>query len=59
MFTEKTVAWCRQHDWGTDAVLLDGRICALREVTIEPDGFIVETRVSFTDRSRLKIWAGY
>ncbi len=60
MMTLKTLAWCRDHDWGADARLEDGVIVNLLDATTAAGGSIVrEKRVSFSDRRALHDWAGY
>lgn len=56
--TEKTIIWCRSHDWGTDARLENGKVVGLVDrFTI--DGRLFERPVEFTDRAELRAWAGY
>lgn len=56
---KETVKWCRQHDWGHFAMLANGRIFALREISIGPDGEVEACWRSFGSFSEIREWAGY
>lgn len=55
---KRHLAWARQHDWGQDARLVDGRIVNLIDYVRE-GGQWVETRVGFDSFTDLQAWAGY
>jgi hypothetical protein len=55
---EKHLNWCRSHDWGRNARLVDGRIHLIEDY-LDKDGIRVEKPVSFSSFRKLKMWAGY
>lgn len=57
--TTKTLAWAKQHDWGFDAYLQDGKICGLRNEYTLNGVFHKGEPLSFDSRSDLRGWAGY
>jgi hypothetical protein len=46
--------FCRQHDWGKNAILTsDGRICGITNLENDID------EIQFSDFKQLLMWAGY
>jgi len=55
-FTERQIAWARQHDWFV-GVSPAGKIVCTDEYT--KDGVFYRDVVSHTEFGALRLWAGY
>jgi len=55
---EKHLNWCRSHDWGRNASLVDGKIYLIEEY-LDKDNIRIEKPISFSSFRKLKSWAGY
>ena len=58
-----TVAWCREHDWGRNALYVNGEITGLVDC-YSAEGVTVEETISWpvaslSDVRALREWAGY
>ena len=62
--TEKTVEWCRTHDWGQHAYFVNDPVIGptvkgLIDDFIDADGRNHHDPAQFTSRRDLREWAGY
>lgn len=59
LMNSKHLSFCRSHDWGRDAQLVNGSITNLRDEYVDANGVLHRGVVSFSNWSELLAWAGY
>ena len=64
MMTDKHLRWAQSHDWGREAVLINGQICGCLDVQCGLDDqgqsyTVTKVAEPFATFQDLKEWAGY